>query len=254
MDYKDELYWGLDIPVTDKIVIHQPTVRDIKNFSVDSPDYPKGETGYYKMLAALTSTPADYDVQLDQLGVRFEDVDPMDFFFGLVRSFNLTSDVTRLLLGDLNLLSFQRQVDVNDEKHVIYVNPDGVKIDKPLYTYMANIIRDMHNLKENTTRWETEASREEHMKIERRRAKRNRGREKKQHILLPLISMMTTQPGCKYNREEILDLNVYYFYDMLHQLLHDQQVDHLMTGVYVGLIDTKKINVDERLNFIRKEV
>lgn len=253
-EYLDDLYWGNDIVINNHITIHQPKVRDIKGFKVDNEDYPDGETGYYKMLAAVTSTPADYDVQLDSLGVRYEDVDPMDFFFGLTRSFNLTPDITKPLFGDLDLLSFQRQVDVNDENHILYINDDDVRIDKPLYTMIMGIIRDMHNIEANNTVWENEASRAEHMKQEKRRMKRKKKEEPKHSVLLPLISMMSCQPGCKYTREEILDLNIFYFYDMLHQLLHDQQVDHLMTGVYVGLIDSKKIDTDTQLNFIRKDI
>ena len=253
MDYKDNLYWGYDIVINENIVIHQPTVRQIKEFHVDSPDYPDGEAGYYKMISGITSTPTDYDVQLDSIGIRYEDVDPMDFFFGLVQSFNLTSDITSILFGDLDFTTFQRRSDIDNPKHIVYVNDDDVRIDKPLYTLITTIVREMHNLKENIVIWQNEASRNEHMKVEKRRAKRNRGKEKKQSILLPVISMMSTQPGCKYNREQLLDINIYYFYDLLHQLLHDQQVDHLMTGVYVGLIDTKKINAEERLNFIRKD-
>ena len=254
MDYKEDLYWGRDITLNQYITIHQPTVGEIMRFKVDDENYENGEAGYYKMLSAITATPADYDVQLDSIGVRYEDVDPMDFFFGLVKSYNLTRDVTNLLFGDLDFMSFERLVDAKDETHVVYMNSDGVRIDSPLYRTIINIIRDMHNLTENVKTWQNEASRAEYMKIEKRRMQRKRNNQNKQkNILLPIISMMCCQPGFKYTREGILDLNIYFFYDQLKQIMHSTQVDHLMTGVYVGMIDAKKMNLEEQLNFIRKD-
>lgn len=253
MDYKEDLYWGRDIQVNDNIIIHQPTVGEIMQFKTEDPSFGKGEAAYYKMVAALTSTPADYDVQLDSIGVRYEDVDSMDFFFSLVKSTNLTQDVTQILFGDLDLISFERFQDPNDETHIIYLNKDGVRIDKPLYLLTVAILRDMHNLTENNQKWENEASRVEYMRIQKRRMSRRKNREKDKNVLLPMLSMLVCRPGYKYTREETLTLNIYFFYDQVKQIYHDAQVDHLMTGTYTGMIDVSKLNADEALNFIRKD-
>lgn len=252
MDYKQDLYMGTDIRINDYISIHQPTLRDIFNYNSGDDSFESGEYGYYKMLSIITATPADYDVQLDDAGIRYEDVDHLDFFFSLVRSYNMSPNITGMLFGDLDLTTFSRFVNPETES-VIYQNDDGAKIDKALYTYIMTIIRDMHNITVNQTKWQNETSRQMHMDYERKRAKRKR-HKKVEHVLLPIISMLVNDPGFKYNREQVLDLNIYFFYDCYKQRLHYQQVDHLMTGVYVGLIDTKKMDLSEALNMIRKDV
>lgn len=258
-NYKENLFLGIDIPVNDFITIKQPTLRDVLYYNLDEaknpivPEFDTGERGYFKMISVLTSTPADYDVQLEDAGVRYEDVNQLDFFFDLVKTYEFTPNITQCVFGDLDLTGFDRYVDEKTQKPV-FVNGDGVRIDEILYRYIMQIVRDMHNLKENKTRWGDEASRKMHMDYERKRAKRKRHHEDAKPIIIPLISMMINLPGFKYSRETVMDLNIYFFYDCLKQQLHNQQVDHLMTGVYVGLIDTKRMNLEEALNMIRKDM
>lgn len=264
-DYKYELYFGNDIKLTDNITIHQPTIRNIfeyephnnlSNTEEQTNDSDKafecGEQGFLKMIALLTVSPADYDVQLEDAGVRYEDVDKLDFFFSIIHMYNLSSDLTYPIFGDLNLMAFERFED-SEKKSIVYVNPDGIRIDKLFYEYLIGIIRTMFNLSENKTTWKNETSRQMHFDIERKRLKHKHHKQDKQ-ILIPIISMLINLPGFKYDREHILDLNIYFFYDCLKQSMHYSQVDHLMTGVYVGLIDTKKMNLEESLNMIRNDI
>lgn len=252
MGIKQELFFGNNIHVNDKITISQPTVGQILDFHSDNEEFQDGEGGYYKMISIVTATPADYDVQLDDAGVRYEDVDPFDFFFGLMRMFHVDSSVTELLFGDLDFTRFERYEDVEHNNNIVYMNPDGVRIDKALYMHIVTIIREMHNVTPNQAKWENEASRQIHMDYERKRARRKHHKEKS--VLLPIISALVNDPGFKYNREETLNLNIYFVYDCLKQRMKYQQVDHLMTGVYVGLIDTKKMNLAEELNMIRDDI
>lgn len=250
---KQDLYFGKDIQINDDITIHQPTVREILEFHIndDSGRFPDGEIGYYKFISLITATPADYDVQLDDAGIRYEDVDELEFFFGLVTMFGLTQNVTKILFGDLDLTKFQRYK--NDQTgQSTYINDAGVKIDKMVYQWTMQIVRTMLNLSVNHTTWQNEASRAMHMDMERKRSKR-RHHDKPKSVLIPIISMLVNDPGFKYNREQCLDLNINFVYDSLKQRMHYQAVDHLMTGVYVGLIDTKKMNLSDELNFIRKD-
>lgn len=255
LDYKESLFLGTDIVVNDFITLHQPKLRDALFYNKDelhhSPDLDVGEKGYFRMVSILTSTPADYDVQLEDAGIRYEDVNHLDFFFQLVRAFAMTPQATYPIFGDLDLTRFERYEDEKTGKP-IFINSDGVRIDEMLYRYIIGIIRDMHNLQANATVWSDEISRKMHMDYERKRMKRHK-KEKPVQILIPVISMMINLPGFKYGRETVMDLNIYFFYDCLKQQLHNQQVDHLMTGVYVGLIDTKKMDLNEALSMIRKE-
>ena len=253
-DYKYELYFGKDIVLSDDLIIHQPILRDIFEYNPPVPEGSNfsgaGEHAFYRMVSTLVSTPADYDVQLDAAGVRYEDVDELDFFFSLVHMYGLTPDVTYPILGELDLTKFVRLKDTDTER-IIFRNENGMTFDKAFYTHVVGIIRDMFSLTANNTKWQSEASRQMHFEYERKRARRHH-REKP--ILIPIISMLVNTPGYKYNREETLDLNIYFFYDCLKQVMHSSQVDHLMTGVYVGMVDTKKMNLEESLSMIRKDV
>lgn len=253
MGIKQELFFGNDIHVNDHITISQPKVGQILDYHADNKEFQDGELGYYKMLSLITATPADYDVQLDDAGVRYEDVDPFEFFFGLVKMFHVDATATGLIFGDLDLTKFDRFRDPEHNDAVIYMNPDGVRIDNALYMHITSIVRAMHNITPNTTKWENDASRQIHLDYERKRSKRKQHKNDKP-ILLPIISALVNDPGFKYNREETLNLNIYFLYDCLKQRMKYQQVDHLMTGVYVGLIDTKKMNLAEELNMIRDDM
>lgn len=259
-DYKYKLFYGQDIVVNDYITIHQPSVRDIVfDYHVDDDGkkdkYSDGELGFLKMLSILTATPADYDVMLDDLGMRFDEISNIDMFFMLVYGEHLTSKYTYPLFGDLDFTDFQPyNNDETGEK--CYIREDGAKIDNALYMYIVQIVREMFNLEANNVKWGNEKSYQEHLKVERRKAerrkKRHGGKENKP-VLLPIISLLVNLSGFKYDRDSALDLNIYFLYDSLKQQLHNQQVDHLMTGVYVGLIDTSKMNLSESLNMIRKD-
>lgn len=252
LDYKENLFYGTDIQINDKIIIHQPTIAEIRNYN--GGEKMSGEIGYFKMISIITATPADYDYDLYKEGIRYEDIDPMEFFFGLVHMYNFTPEITHPIFGDLDLTQFIMMT--NDETgQKVFVNQDDIRIDKFLYSYMINIVREIHNIKENKTVWMNETSRKMHMDYEEKKRKRRQHRhEKPKSILLPMISMLINMPGFKYNREEVQSLNLYFFYDSYKQQLHSQQVDHLMTGVYVGLIDSKKMNLEESLNMLRQDV
>lgn len=252
MGIKQELFFGDDIHVNDFITISQPTVGEVMHYHCDNENFADGEMGYYKMVSLVTATPADYDVQLDDAGVRYEDVDPFEFFFGLMKMFQVSADVTKPLFGNLDFSQFERFQDSAHDNAIVYVNPDGVRIDKALYMHIVSIIRTMHSITPNSAKWENEASRQIHMDYERKRLKRKHHKEKP--ILIPIISALVNDPGFKYNREETLNLNIYFLYDCLKQRMKYQQVDHLMTGVYVGLIDTKKMNLAEELSMIRDDI
>ena len=119
--------------------------------------------------------------------------------------------------------------------------------------YIMQLIRTMYNLEANHTTWGNEASRQMHMDMERNRLKRKKHREPSS-ILLPIISRLINDPGYKYNREQTEEQNIFFVYDCLKQCTRYQSVDHLMTGVYVGLIDSKKLNLEDSLNLLRKDL
>lgn len=258
-NYKEDLYFGNDIKVNDYITIHQPTVKEIIYYHPQfvgmqtTHKFDDGEKGFFELVATLTATPADYDVQLNNAGVRYENLNQLDFFFMLVKMYQYIPQITKIIFGDLNLMDFERYENKENSSNICYIDSNGNRIDYPLYRYIMQILRDTYNLTENKTVWADETSRAMHMENENKRMKRRHHTESSP-ILLPIISMLVNDPGFKYNREQIMDLNIYFVYDCLKQLLHYQQVDHLMTGVYVGLIDTKKMNLDEALNMLRKDM
>lgn len=256
-DYKTDLYFGRDVKVNDWLIIHQPTVKDIFDYTPKTDDLQNtigiGEIAYFSMVSTICAIPADFDLQLDNAGIRYEDVNPLDFFFTLVKMYKLTPDATSIIFGDIDFTQFELYENP-ETKQQIYVDSVGHKLDKPLYQYMIGIIRDMHNLTAQNTKWENEASRQMHLEYERKRSQRHHHKKVQKSVLIPYIAMMVNNAAFKYDREQTLQLNIYFFYDCLKQILHSQQVDHLMTGVYVGLIDTKKMNLEESLNMMRSDI
>ena len=76
------LYTGDDICITDKIIITQPTLRQIREF---------GEKSYFSAIHTFTSVGADMKWQLWDMGIDYTKIDDFDLFIRYI-SQALSSD------------------------------------------------------------------------------------------------------------------------------------------------------------------
>ena len=258
-----KMYFGEPYWVTDKIQILQPTLGDIIEF---------GDTKFYSIVSTLCANTTSLRLQLWDMGIDWTKISDYELFMQLIRGF--TPNDTFLIFGDLNLSWFKpyvKQYPDNDEKSIVLVNVprdkdgnelpvnfnDAIVIDELVYLKIVDYLRcmfDIHPKEERnvkgkvTKQWIID---EERMNIEAEKI-RNKGKEpRKKSFLYPLISSMINHPGFKYKKNELKEVGIVEFMDSVKRLQTYESVMALMSGMYSGMLDTKKLNLKEELNWMR---
>ena len=260
-----KMYFGEDYWVNDKIKITQPTLGNIIEF---------GDIKFYSIVSTLCANTTSFRLQLWDMKPRIDWTKISDFelFTWLIRGF--TTEDTYLIFGDLNLSWFKafwkNPNDQNEGLRLIYVprDKDGEKIfpesiddaiiiDELIYLRIVDYLRkmfDIHPKEERNVKGKTVKEwiiEEERMKIENEK-KLNNGKEKKnKSFLYPLISSMVNHPGFKYKKSELKEVGIVEFMDSVKRLQTYESVMALMSGMYSGMIDTKKLDLKEELNWMR---
>ena len=258
-----KMYFGEPYLVTDKIQILQPTLGDIIEF---------GDTKFYSIVSTLCANTTSLRLQLWDMGIDWTKISDYELFMQLIRGF--TPNDTFLIFGNLNLSWFKpyvKQYSDNEEKSIVLVNVprdkdgnelavnlnDAIIIDEFVYLKIVDYLRcmfDIHPKEERnvkgkvTKQWIID---EERMNIEAEKI-RNKGKEpRKKSFLYPLISSMVNHPGFKYKKNELKEVGIVEFMDSVKRLQTYESVMALMSGMYSGMLDTKKLNLKEELNWMR---
>lgn len=231
------LYSGDGCHITDDIVVHHPTIKEIQEF---------GEQAYYNMVYSLCSVGADMKWQLDDVGIDYTEIDDFDLFSQMLcRMF--PQERTSILLGDLDLAKMVLVRDTKLDENVLIDVERGIRIDRYVYRQIVNTIRTMHGLKRNDEVPGNKATKKIFIEEAREAYEEAQNKEYKS-ILLPLISTMTVLSGCDY--KAVFAMPIYTFTDSVKRITKIKNVDLLLQSGYSGFgVDLKKINKDE-LNYM----
>jgi hypothetical protein len=232
-----QLFRGQDYQLNDYITLHQPTLNEICDY---------GEEKYYRMISCLTSTPSDYKVQLDDSGIDYETLNELDFFFSLCKE--LSPDDTGILLYDLDLSSFSRYVNTQNNETVYADDSNLIRIDANIHRLITDYIRIIHGITKNVALGGNEHSKKYLIEKERKKLSRMKNKPFKS-MLIPLVSAMTNCENFKYNHDTVWDLHIYTFNDSVKRIQKIKSTDNLFIGIYNGCIDATKINQEE-LNWL----
>lgn len=260
-----KMYFGEDYWVTDKIKITQPSLGDIIDF---------GDVKFYSIVSTLCANTTSFRLQLWDMKPRIDWTKISDFelFTWLIRGF--TTEDTYLLFGDLNLSWFKpywknrEDEDENEGIILVYVPRDengnemppinleeAIVIDELVYLKIVDYLRkmfDIHPKEERNVKGKTVKEwiiEEERMKIENEK-KLNKDKKNKS-FLYPLISSMVNHPGFKYKKNELKEVGIVEFMDSVKRLQTYESVIALMSGMYSGMIDIKKLDLKEELNWMK---
>ena len=258
-----KMYFGEDYWIGDKIKIMQPTLGDIIEF---------GDVKFYSIVSTLCANTTSFRLQLWDMEPRIDWTKISDFelFIWLIKGF--TPKETSLIFGDLNLSWFKpywkNREDENKGLNLIYIPRDeegneippknldeAIIIDETVYLQIVDYLRkmfDIHPKEERNVKGKTVKEwiiQEERMKIENEK-KLNKDKKNKS-FLYPLISSMVNHPGFKYKKNELKEVGIVEFMDSVKRLQTYESVVALMSGMYSGMIDTKKLDLKEELNWMR---
>lgn len=226
------------IVVDDEIVMRIPTVGEVI----------KSDGLYDQIISTFTATPRDLMVELDDLGIDYNEIEEYDLFLLLFQS--LKTIDTSLLFGDLDLSKYDL-ASQNDE--IVLLNQDtGNYIDKFKYMYLCDTTCKINYVKRNNKKAGNKAAKDYLIQKERKKKKRAKRKAKSsENPLNDLIISLVNTAEFKYDYKSVLDLTIYQFNSSLHQIINKVNFDKLMIGVYAGTVDTSKIS-PKSLNWIKQ--
>ena len=232
-----QLYMGYNYSINDKIVIKQPTMRDITDM---------GEQEYFSMVHTLTANPTSMKAQLDSVGIDWNEIEDFDLFMMLAP--NLEKEQTSILLGDLDLSSLKPYRN-HENGDIVLADPENdIIIDKLIYQRIVDYIRKMHNIKAEVKHAKNKFTKKAMIEYDRQQMQANAAKEYKSYFV-PVISTLQCKMG--WTKGYILDMGIVEYFEIVARMQIINNADHLLSGVYAGTVDIKKIDKKE-LNYMRE--
>lgn len=237
MENKKSLLSLTSIRILPNLSIRIPTVKEILD----------DEQHYYSLITSLTSTPFQYMVQLDDMGIDFTTITDYQLFimmFPLLAKGDLS-----ILFGDIDLSDIEIKNNHENGSFILYSHKNNMIIDELLYVQIVNCIRKINNLKRENRRPGNNEAKEFRIKLERKKQKRN-SKKPYQPYLEKLVIALVNNPNFKYNYEQVGDLTILQFNQSLEQIKTNINFHNTMIGVYAGTIDASKIKDKSCLSWL----
>ena len=238
-----KMYYGEDYWVTDKIVIHQPTIQQIMDY---------GESEFWAMVSMLCANPTSMRLELWNKGIDWNKISDFDLFIMLVNG--LPQESTKILFGDFDLTKL-KLIEKEEIKILVYMPDPVIQIDEDVYNRMVGYLRVMFDINPKVEKARGKATKEaliweDEMNLKRSLKERDKNKWKKS-TLFPLISAALNHPGFKYKKNELRDVGIVEFMDSVKRLQIYESVTSLMTGMYMGMVDLKGMDLKKELNWTR---
>jgi len=220
---------GAPKEITPLIVIKQPTLEEIMTY---------GERNYWQLVASLTSSSYDCRFFLDDNGFAYEDVE--DYVVFCMQIMMLEPGESAILFGDTDLYDFSP--DTIDGEEVLLNKKNGAIINRYIYNEIVEYLRDLHGLKRNWQEAANSFTRRYIMEEERKELEEKlKNQDPDDSSYAPLISALVNCSDFKYDYDSIWGLTIYAFMDSAKQVQKLNNYRNVMTGVYTGNIDSKKL-------------
>lgn len=238
-----KMYYNEDYVVVDGLSIHMPTIGDIIEF---------GESKFWSIAGLLCANPTSLRMDLWHSGIDWTEIDDFTLFIMLLPSFNI--EKTKLLFGDFDLTKLE-PIMIEDKIVLIHKDNPLIQIDEKAYERMVEYLRiilDIHPKVENIQGqngkelviWEEEN------KLEIAKMQ-NKDEVWKPSVLFPMISAALNHPGFKYKKNELKEVGLMEFFDSVKRLQIYESVTSFMTGMYMGMLDTSKLDMNKEMNWMR---
>lgn len=237
-----KMYFGEELVLTDYLTIYQPTIGDIIEF---------GETQFFYVASLLCANTTSMRLELWDNGYDWNEITDFELFCMIANM--LTPKQTYLVFGDFDL---SKLVAYKIDDKIILLDPEDndIYIDEDIYQRIVSYLRVMFNIHPKVEKARGKATKEaiiweerENLKIQELKTKDS---DYKPSVLFPLISSVLCHPGCKYKKNELKELGLVEFFDIVERLQVYERTTALLKGMYSGFIDVKGIDKNE-FNFMR---
>lgn len=247
----DELrvFRGRDLQIAPKLRIRQPTLGEIEGG--DSGDGEESEKRFFSVVHTILATPTDLMAQLDEKGLRYEEISNYQLFMLLFPQIE-KRDAAFLFGEGLDPADFiPTEVDNQPGRVVLGNAKDEIVIDEIGYRAIVNYICKFMNMEQ--TRFIKNGN--EFTRMVRMELAYEEWEEAKRKPfsspLKTLISTMTNMEGFKYGWYDVWDMKIGAFMDAVSRIQTIVSARALLNGCYSGNIDVSKIDKSQ-LNYMKK--
>jgi hypothetical protein len=260
-----KIYRGSDIPITDKIIVTQPTLDQIIEF---------GEKKYFSSVHCLTGVGADFKWQLwDYYGIDYTTIDDFELFKKMLwqslssRKYlykELTDNRDKyaeelkkiseedladmlvnplsLILKDIDLADFEEYESDKSPETILYDKEHDITIDRLVYLQIVDAVRKIHGFKRNNEMPGNERTKMDLIDDARDDAMMAAQKPYKS-VLKPLISALAAKTG-QLGSESIWNTKINMFFDSIKRINKIQDATLLLQGAYSGFASLKGVDKD----------
>lgn len=249
MNTIDELKYsigGENYKVNQYITIFNPYVYEIKDF---------GEDQYYSVLNMFTRKPYDVAVELFDANIDYQEISDWDLFYETI--INVPIEYTCILFGKIDFTEFAKCINPeNGLKYLQNKKNSEFCIDEAIYRKIVTYLRYIHFISEKVE-YDVGNSMAKKFLIDRMRRKQKKllkdlesGKIKKQSQLSNMIKYCVNNSNFKYDYSSVMNLKLNLLYESYYFIVHNNERDNVMSGIYHGAIDTTKMKDKSILNII----
>ena len=260
-----QIYRGSDIPITDKIIVIQPTIDQIVEF---------GEKRYFQTVHCLTGVGADFKWQLwDYFNIDYTTIDDFELFKLMIwRSLSSRKHIHKqltenreqyaeqlkniseeeladmlvnplsLILKDIDLADFEEYQSDKSPETILYDKEHDITIDRFVYARIVDAVRKIHGFKRNnqlpaneiTKMFLIDDARDEAVAAAQKPYK---------SVLKPLISALAVKTG-QLGNDSIWNTKINMFFDAIKRVNKIQDATLLLQGAYSGFASLKGVDKD----------
>jgi len=248
-NYVDELKYSIgqeNYKINKYITVYNPYIYEIKDF---------GENLYYHVLDIFVRKPYDLAVELYDNGVDYQSISDWDLFFETITQ--IPVEYTCILFGKINFTDFVQRINKeNGMKYLVYKYDNDFCIDEAIYQNISMYLRYVHFINEKVE-YDVGNSMAKKFLIERMRRKQNKlkkdyelGRIKAQSHISNMIKYCVNNCNFKYDYASVMNLKLNLLYESYYSIIHGNERDNIMSGIYHGTIDITKMKDKSILNII----
>lgn len=231
------LYFGDDYVINDQITISQPTVGSIIEY---------GESAYFSVVHTISAIPSDMKSQLWDMGIDWNEIEDFELFMMLSQT--LTPDRTEILFGDLDFSKLRPYRNPQNDEIVLADKETGVIVDKLIYTKIVNYIRKLHHITPKVEKTKSKTVKKWLIEEDKNKIKNSQNKPFRSY-LLPIVSSVKVKQG--YTKDYVRNMGFYELMDEVERLNVINNADHLLHGMYSGMINTKGIKKED-LNWMKE--
>lgn len=260
-----KIYRGSDIPITDKIIVIQPTIDQIIEF---------GEKRYFQTVHCLTGVGADFKWQLwDYFNTDYTTIDDFELFKKMIwKSLSSKKHIYKeltenrelyaeqlkniseeeladmlvnplsLTLKNIDLADFEEYESDKCPETILYDKEHDITIDRFVYMKIVDAVRKIHGFKRNNQLPANERTKMDLIDDARDEAMMAAQKPYKS-VLRPLISALAVKTG-QLGSDSIWNTKIYMFFDAIKRINKIQDATLLLQGAYSGFASLKGVDKD----------